>query len=186
VAASAAVGVVLAVVALRGNGEMNMNRIVRHLWTGDRTVRRSLPDAAFDRIQRAVQAAEQRTQGQIRIVVEDSLPLGPLLRDRSPHERAIEVFTQLRVWDTHSNCGVLIYLLFADRAVEIVADRGVHAHVGSGVWTAICSDMENSFKSGQFERGLVDGVETIGRILADHFPSTGRYTNELPDRPQII
>jgi uncharacterized membrane protein len=175
-----------AAVAHRGAGEMNFSRIIRHLCTGERAVQRALPTRAFDRIQDAVHAAEQSTDGQIRVVVEDSLPLGPLLRNRSTRERALEVFSQLHVWDTHSNCGVLIYVLYADRAVEIIADRGVHDRVGAAAWEGICRSMGQSFRAGRFEAGLVEGVDAIGRILGTHFPFSGRRRNELADRPQII
>jgi uncharacterized membrane protein len=175
-----------AAVARRGVGDMNFQRIVRHLWIGERAVKRAMPAAVFDRIQAAVHGAEKTTEGQIRVVVEDSLPLRPLLRNLSTRERAIEVFTQLRVWDTHGNSGVLIYLLYADRAVEIVVDRGVNERVGAAVWESICRSMEEAFRAQRFEHGLIEGVDAIGRILGTHFPSTGLHRNELPDRPQII
>ncbi len=165
---------------------MNGTRVLRHLWIGERAVQRALPERSFDRIQQAVHAAERETDGQIRVVVEDSLPLSELLRGTSTRERALEVFSRLRIWDTQHNSGVLVYLLFADRAVEIIADRGVHEKVGARVWENLCRAMETEFRGTRFESGLIDGVAAIGRVLSEHFPSTGQRRNELPDRPRLI
>jgi uncharacterized membrane protein len=175
-----------AVAVRRGVGDMNWMRVLRHLWFGERAVQRALPESVFDHIQAVVHEVEAHTRGQIRVVVEDSLPLAMLWRDMDTRVRALAVFAQVGVWDTQDNCGVLIYLLFADRAVEIVADRGAHQRVDPAVWDAICRDMEFEFRAQRFEEGLINGVRAIGRILAEHYPSTGAHANELPDRPRII
>ena len=98
-----------------------------------------------------------------------------------PRERALDIFSQLRVWDTEHNNGVLIYLLLADRDVEIIADRGIDAHVGAAGWETICRAMEKDFRAGLFEHGVIKGIEDVSRLLARHFPPAppGRR-NELP------
>ena len=115
--------------------------------------------------------------------MEAALDVGPLLRGQSPRERAIEVFSQLRVWDTEHNNGVLIYLLLADRDVEIVADRGIHAKTGTQ-WEEICRAMEAELKQGNYEKAVTDGVSAVARHLVRHFPR-GRV-NELPDKPVVL
>lgn len=98
----------------------------------------------------------------------------------------MELFSRLRVWDTEGNSGVLIYLLLADRQVEIVADRGIHAKVGGEAWEAICGRMEQAFREGRFEEGVTAGIKEIGTLLATHFPPQGANPNELSDQPVIL
>ncbi|MBT9459375.1 MAG: TPM domain-containing protein, partial [Burkholderiaceae bacterium] len=100
--------------------------------------------------------------------------------------RAIELFAQLRVWDTECNTGLLIYLLLADRSVEIVADRGVLAKVGSQEWGQVCRQMEDAFKLSKFEAGVVGGVQAVTQHLVRHFPAGDRRGNELTDQPVLL
>ena len=162
-------------------------RFLRHLVTDHGSVRRAFPPEALARIEALIAEGERRHRGQVRFVVEASLPLGRVLRRLAPRERALEVFGMLRVWDTEENCGVLVYLLLADRDVEIVADRGIHAKVGDGEWEAICREMEAAFRERRFAAGVEAGIARINALLALHFPrSEASGPNELPDRPLIL
>jgi uncharacterized membrane protein len=166
---------------------MNLKRLIRHLFTDHWSARRAFPAAALRAIEKAIGEEERRHVGELRFAVEASLPLAELLRGASAHDRAVDWFGRLRVWDTERNCGVLVYLLLADRCVEIVADRGIHARVGEAAWKAICSEMQREFAHDRFERGVVAGVRAIGELLAAHFPAVeGDKPNELPDRPVVI
>ena len=98
----------------------------------------------------------------------------------------MEAFSSLRVWDTENNDGVLIYLLLADRDVEIVADRGIHAKVGDEAWTAICRRMEKEFRAGRYAEAVEEGVRAVGELLAQHSPHTGSERNEIPDKPIVL
>ncbi|WP_027158462.1 TPM domain-containing protein [Methylobacter luteus] len=163
---------------------MNLKRIMRHLWTDRWTVRRAFPAHAMQTIEAAIRQAEAGHQGEIRFAVETSLDWGPLLKSQTARERAIDVFALLRVWDTAQNNGVLIYLLFADRDFEIVADRGIDGHVGKQGWEAICQDMESAFRHKQFEAGVIGGIKAVSEHLARHYPGgQGAQANELPDQP---
>jgi uncharacterized membrane protein len=164
---------------------MNMKRVLRHLFTDRASVKRAFPREAMRAIEKAIAEEERRHAGQVRFAVEASLPLGELLRGVDAHRRAIEWFSRLRIWDTEHNCGVLIYLLLADRRVEIVADRGIHSKAGSAAWEAICGEMQREFARGQFERGVVIGVRAIGDLLAGHFPAS-RSGDDLPDQPVVL
>lgn len=137
-------------------------------------------------IEQAIRETEATHAGQIRFAVEASLDLAALRRDMTARDRAIEMFAQLRVWDTEHNNGVLIYLLLADRDVEIVADRGIHAKVGHAAWESICRDMETTFRQGQFETGVIAGIHAVGSHLQRHFPGKPAASNELPDRPIVV
>ncbi len=122
----------------------------------------------------------------MRFVVEANLPVHGLWRGQSTRARAVELFSQLRVWDTEHNSGVLIYLQLIDRRVEIVADRGIDARVGQAFWDAVCRRMEAAFHVGQFEAGALAALSEITRALKEHFPASDSNPNELPDRPLLL
>ena len=144
---------------------MGIKRIARHLATTGWAVKRAFPLATMRSIEQAIKSAETTHAGDIRFVVGGALDGHPLFKQHSAKERALEVFSQLRMWDTEDNSGVLIYLLLADRQVEIVADRGIHAKAGSGAWKAICLDMEVASKAKHYEQGCARS------------PSSGRATD---------
>lgn len=160
--------------------------MIRHLSYPPWRLRRMLPERSLRAIAEAIACSEQRSSGEICVAIEVALNWRRLLRGQSPRERALEVFAQLRVWDTERNNGVLIYLLMADRDVEIVADRGIDRWVGKEAWERICREMEQAFLQGQFESGILLGVQAVGEQLARHFPRQGQEANELPDRPVIL
>jgi Predicted membrane protein len=104
----------------------------------------------------------------------------------SGRARAIEMFSNLRVWDTEQNSGVLVYLLLADHDIEIVADRGIAARVDATAWEAVAQAMEAAFRQGEFERGALEGIRRIGELLAQNFPPSGDNRDELANRPVIV
>jgi uncharacterized membrane protein len=165
---------------------MDIKRIIKHLSVSHAVMRRIFPRKVLDDIERSIAEVEQTHAGQIRFAVEAALDIRPLLAGQSARERAIEVFSQLRVWDTEHNNGVLIYLLLADRKVEIIADRGVHAKLGQPVWDAVCKEMEVAFRRGDFDTGVIAGVRSVGEHLARHYPQVGAKTNELSDQPVML
>jgi uncharacterized membrane protein len=165
---------------------MNMRRIGRHLLEHRWHMRRLFPPRVLAAIEQAIKAGEASHSGQVRFVVEGALDGAPLFRNQAARERALDVYSHLRIWDTAHNNGVLIYLLLADRDVEIIADRGIDAKVGADGWEAICRQMEADFREGKFERGVINGIEAVSRELARHFPAQGRGPNELPDAPVVM
>ncbi|MCX7177750.1 MAG: TPM domain-containing protein [Proteobacteria bacterium] len=169
---------------------MRLQRLFRHLIAPSWVARQAFPAETLEAIEAAVKSVERHHAGELRFVVESGLPLGLLLRDVSARQRAIDVFAQLRVWDTEQNNGVLVYLQLIDRRVEIVADRGINAKVAQSHWEAICRDMEVTFRVGAYGRGALQAIESIGSLLAEHFPaaqeSDAAAANELPDRPVLL
>ncbi|MGH9697423.1 MAG: TPM domain-containing protein, partial [Bryobacteraceae bacterium] len=149
---------------------MGIKRIGKHLIEHRWRVRRIFPPKVLARIERTIKAAEATHSGQVRFVVEGALDGAPLFRGQSARARALDVFSHLRIWDTAHNNGVLIYLLLADRDVEIVADRGIDAKVGNAGWEKICKAMETDFGAGNFESGVTKGIEAVSKQLAAHFP----------------
>jgi uncharacterized membrane protein len=165
---------------------MGIKRIGKHLLAHRWRERRIFPPKVLAAIEAAIKAGEATHSGQVRFVVEGALDGAPLFRNQPARERALDVFSQLRIWDTAHNNGVLIYLLLADRDVEIVADRGIDAKVGAAGWEKICREMETDFRAGDFERGVIKGVEAVSRELVTHFPRSGAGPNELPDAPVVL
>jgi uncharacterized membrane protein len=165
---------------------MGIKRIGRHLIEYRWRERRIFTPNVLDAIEQAIKAGEATHSGQVRFVVEGALDGMPLFHDQSARERALDIFAQLRIWDTAHNNGVLIYLLLADRRVEIVADRGIDTLVGAAGWEKICRDMEVDFKASHFEAGVIKGIAAVSRELARYFPAQGAQRNELPDKPVVI
>lgn len=169
---------------------MKLARIFRHLVAPHWLARRAFSPASLRAIQAAVAAAEKYHAGELRFVVEAGLPFVDLWRGVSPRERAMELFSRLRVWDTAQNSGVLIYVQLIDRRVEIVADRGIALHVAQEQWESVCRGMEGSFRSGAYGPGALAAIARIGELLAEHFPAhpggLAPPHNELPDRPLIL
>ncbi len=165
---------------------MNIKRILKHLLMTRLQLRQAFPRSTLKAIEAEIQASESRHAGEIRFVVEGALDGWPLFKGQSARERAIDLFSQLRVWDTEGNSGLLIYLLLADRAVEIVADRGIHARVGSQEWEQTCRTMETAFKQENYEDGAVSGIQAVTRHLTKHFPASGAGQNELADKPVVL
>lgn len=160
---------------------------LRNLLAGPWQVRRRFSVAAMRRIQATIAGSEALHRGELRFAVEAGLPLHTLWHGGNGRSRAIEVFSQLGIWDTEDNTGVLIYLLLADRTIEIVADRGIHARVGQPVWDAICRQMEHHFRAGRFEEGVIEGLQAVTTQLQCHFPAdTNANPNELPDTPVVL
>ena len=161
-------------------------RLWRHRWTDEADVRRALPADLLDRLTRRVSASERRHTGEIRLCVEAGLPLSYLWRDAPARERAIMLFGKLRVWDTEHNNGVLIYVLLAERAIEIVDDRGLDRHVPDTEWKVVVDAMAVEFREGRFEDGLTRAIDAVDALLVSHFPiGDGDDVNELPDRIHV-
>lgn len=165
---------------------MNVKRIVKHLFAPHWVVARAFPRRTLTAIENAIRASEQSHDGELRFAVEAGLHPLPVLRGQSARERATEVFSNLRVWDTAHNSGVLIYVQLVDRAIEIVADRGISAKVPQHEWDAICRRIEVAYRKREFAAGTLAGIAEVTRLLAAHFPPRGGNPDELPDRPVVL
>ena len=165
---------------------MDLSRIIRHLLLPPWRVRQAFPVRTLDAIEAAVGEAEREHRGEIRFAVEAALHGPALWRGQSSRDRAVDVFSLLRVWDTELNTGVLVYVLLADRAVEIVADRGINAKVEPAQWDAICRTMQAAFAESRFEAGALQGLRAIADQLRRHFAAGGVNPNELPNRPVVL
>lgn len=166
-----------------------IQRIFKHRWVDDAATQGVIPPELLQRLQQRVAASEQRHSGEIRIYIEAGLPLNYLWTDaptqQIARQRALDLFSQLRVWDTAANNGVLIYLLLAENEIEIVADRGLNERVEPAFWRALVARMSGAFKQARFEEGLTTALAEVSALLVQHFPLGANEVNpnELPDAP---
>jgi uncharacterized membrane protein len=162
-------------------------RLLKHRRLDETDAERLLGAGALERIEARVAASEARHSGEIRVCIEAGLPLSYIKREARVRERAVMMFGKLRVWDTEHNNGVLIYLLLAEHAIEVVADRGLARHVDAAHWQRITETMGSAFKSGDFEMGLNQAIDAVDKLLETHYPlAPGEANpNELPDAPYL-
>ncbi len=166
-------------------------RALRHLFATRIGTRRRFPDDVLSSIEKTIGSIETRTSAEIRFVIETALDLGDLFAGTAPRARAAQLFSLLQVWDTQRRNGVLIYVLVADRDVEIVADRGAAAVIPPEKWEVACKQMEEHFRAGRFAEGALAGVNAVGALLESHFPfesheARSRDRDELPNQPTLL
>jgi uncharacterized membrane protein len=165
---------------------VNIKRWFVHTFMPPWRWRLAFPAAVLNDIEIAVKQSERQHRGELRFAIENSLAPSWVWHGMPAHQRATEVFSILRVWDTEENSGVLIYVLLADREVHIVADRGIARCVPQTEWNAVAQAMQRAFRQGDFRRGSLEGIEQITIMLATHFPSGADNPNELPNKPVIV
>ncbi|MDZ7857435.1 TPM domain-containing protein [Sphaerotilus sp.] len=158
-----------------------------HLWSDRSDIAHVLGDEALTRLEARITASEQGHSGEIRLCVEAALPWRYLREGASPRTRALSVFSKLRVWDTEHNNGVLVYLLLADRAIEIVADRALHRHIDPAQWQALVEAMQPLLREGRHEAALLHTIGALDEALRHWFPlsASQRNPNELPNRADL-
>lgn len=164
-----------------------LRRVLRHAWRDERDALRLLGEDAIERLTTRVAASERLHRGEIRICIESGLPLADAWQGLTPRARALRQFADLGVWDTEANNGVLIYLLLADHAIEVVADRGLAQLVPESTWRDLVAQMGSAFRGGDFEAGLTQAVAAVDQLLQQHFPARQDDSdrNELPNRPVL-
>jgi uncharacterized membrane protein len=165
---------------------MDMLRVIRHLATTRWSTRHHFPRPVRAAIEQAIAECESRHGGEIRFVVETAFDLPELWRKLAPRTRALQLFGQLGVWNTEHNNGVLIYVLMADHAVEIIADRGIASRVRPAEWDTVCRQMEHHYRAGRFREGSVLGILGVGALLGRHFPGARAGDGELPNQPVLL
>lgn len=161
-------------------------RLLRHCLALGRSAARRFPVETMDRIEERVTLSERRHGAEIRIAIETALAPLAILAGQTPRERALEVFGGLRVWDTEANNGILVYVLLADHAVEIVADRGAAAKVAPGVWERACRMLAEACREGREEAGTIAALDVLDEALAEAFPPRSGGGDEIPNRPIIV
>lgn len=163
-----------------------MRRLLAHLFA--RSSGAVYPASSLQRIAQAVQAGEARHSAEICFAVESALSARQVLAKMQARQRAEDVFAQLRIWDTHANNGVLIYLLLADHRIEILADRGLAGLISDEQWRGVCQMMEERLRAGDAEDAVTLGIAAISDLLAEHFPRGDGDVDhdELPNMPHVL
>ncbi len=127
------------------------------------------------RIEEAIRLAERRTSGEIRVSVSRFF-WGDV---RRVAERA---FVRLGMTRTRERNGILFFIVPARRRFVVLGDEGIHAKVGQDFWEGVAAAVSEHLREGDFTRGLVHGIETVGEQLALHFPfDPATDANELPN-----
>ncbi|RPH43717.1 MAG: hypothetical protein EHM87_12935 [Burkholderiales bacterium] len=166
---------------------VGLARWLHHLWIGPMHLRSAFPDDAYARIERAIADGERRHRAELRFAVESSLETGQLWRGMQARERALEVFSRFGIWDTEEDNGVLVYLLWADRAAEIVADRGAKRSIDPAVWDRACAQLVAGCRDGQAVEGALACLATLNDALAAAYPADGSANpDELPNSPLVL
>lgn len=162
------------------------SRLWRHLRTGAAAGRRAFSQETLAAIAGAITAGEQTHRGELRLIVEAALPLELVWAGMSNRQRALALFAEYGVWDTEDNCGVLIYVNLAERAVDIVADRAIGRKIDTATWQRMCATMTEGFARGEFRASTLAAIEAANALLREQFPATGARSNELPDSPLML
>ena len=163
-----------------------LTRAWRHLRTGTGAGRRAFPQEALSAIAGAISAGEQTHRGEVRLIVEAAMPVEMAWNGIGNRQRALALFAEHGVWDTEDNCGVLIYINLAERAVDIVADRGIGRKIDAATWQSVCAAMTAGFARGAFQDSTLTAIAQVNALLRQHFPADGARGNELPDSPLML
>lgn len=163
-----------------------LSRLIRHLCTTTGAGRRAFPESTLKAIEKAITHGETCHRAEVRMIVEPSLTAQAVLNGVSPRERARDLFSQYRVWDTEENCGVLVYINLADHQVEIVADRGVGRLIAPRDWETICRRMTQGFAAGNYHDSAIAALDDLNALLQKHYPDDGSTHNQLSNQPVML
>ena len=160
----------------------------RQLWFDEADIDRLLGPGWAERLTAQVQTTEAGGSGEVRLCVEAALPWADVVRARELgidpliRERASNLFSQLRVWDTENNSGVLFYMLLSERAIEIVVDRGLR-RIDARCWQDLAEDTARGLRTGQGLQALLASLERCRGLLQGAGLAEDSAGNELPDTP---
>lgn len=122
-----------------------------------------------------VASAEKGHRGEIVLIIEDHLPIKTAYFEGC-RARAINLFSQYRVWDTEENTGVLVYINICEKNLQIISDRGINKYVSLNVWEAICDKAISQIAKKQIDSALINLLNDIGQLLRQYY--------NLEDDPQ--
>ena len=165
---------------------MRLKRALRHWRTTAAVGREAFPTASLSDLGAAITEGELHHRGEVRLIVENSMPFDAVWNDVTNRQRALALFAEYGVWDTEDNCGVLIYVNLAEHKVDIVCDRHIGRLIDSATWQAICQTMTQGFAGGEFHDSTLAAIRQVNDLLRQHFPAQGEAVNELPDHPIVL
>jgi len=130
-----------------------------------------ITDEERDQIIRAIESAELRTSGEIRVHMESSCKGDPVLR-------AILIFNRLEMFKTRDRNGVLIYVAVKSRKLSIIGDSGINSVVPEDFWSEVKEILASHLSLGQLSEGISKAVAVCGEKLSEYFPYKKDDTNE--------
>jgi uncharacterized membrane protein len=136
--------------------------------------RKFVSQLAHERIHAAIHDAEQKTSGEIRVMVSHKAAADPVAT-------AQDAFLRLGMQATKHRNAVLIFVAPRSRTFAVVGDEAVHAKCGDAFWRDLTKAMTEHFKRGAFTDGLLHGISRAADLLAVHFPRDPDDRNELAD-----
>lgn len=176
----------LVAVVLRGDGEMTKRAcVLKNLSVSPFLMRTIFTDELLRAAEKGVAEAEEKQGCEIRLVFEGALPWRYLFQDDPVRKRAVDLFSELRIWDTAENNGILFYVLHSEQAFEFVADRGVTAHLSEEVWQTVGALLREHLQPEEYEKGVLQSLSVLTDHLSKYFPPTDKK-NELHDRPLVL
>ena len=162
------------------------SRLCKHLFTTQAAGKRAFPNTTLKAIEEAIAEGENQHCAEVRLIVEHSLSVCSIWHRTTSRHRAIELFSQYRIWDTEDNCGVLIYVNIADRKVEIIADRTLSKLITNDEWHAVCNTMTHGFAQGEFHDSSAAAMTQLNALLQSYFPANGSHANQLSNKPIVL
>jgi uncharacterized membrane protein len=136
--------------------------------------RHFLSQLEHDRIVAVIRDAERKTSGEIRVYVSHRKVADALAR-------AQRRFAKLAMCRTRHRNAVLIYIAPRSRSFAIVGDTGVHEKCGDAFWREVSAQLSHDLKNGPATDAIVHAVQTVGDLLAAHFPPSASDRDELAD-----
>jgi len=167
-----------------------LKRLVRHLFATQSSGRKAFPCATLQAIKEVIADGERVHRAEVKLIIEPGLAISDIIERRSSRDRAHDLFSQYRIWDTEENSGVLIYINLADHRVEIIADRGIACCVPPSAWQSICHTMTEGFTKEQYHESAITGLRRLNEILQQVFPESQKIShpspNQLSDAPILL
>jgi uncharacterized membrane protein len=163
-----------------------LSRLFKHWFTTSAAGRKAFPAATLKAIETAITEGEPLHRAEVRLIVEPALATHMVLQQMTSRQRAVELFSHYRIWDTEENCGVLVYINLADHKVEIVADRAVGRLVSRADWHAVCQTMTHGFAQGAYHDSVVDALAQLNAMLKAQMPADGARANQLSNKPVML
>lgn len=137
-------------------------------------------DDDFLRISNAIKEAEKSTSGEIRVGVRDKKSFAD--KNKNIRQLAEKEFYKLNMHSTRDKTGILLYLLLNERQFYILADEGINSKVNQDTWDKVRDEIQSKFADGRYAKGIISGIEKVGKILSEHFPIKADDTNELSNK----
>ncbi len=160
--------------------------LFKYLFYFGKTAKSAFPESDLKKIEEAIANSEINHRAEICFACETKLGFWDYLKSVNSRERALQVFSDMKVWDTIENNGLLIYILLAERKVEIILDRKIIEQTSQEEWLRITKDMEKGLAKKDYLKSVVFALEEASLVLEKCFPVRMDNPNELEDLVKVF